>query len=385
MKISPVTKRAFVTAILFTVWLRLSTFLIGWILLSLVSPIPYFVSGMDFVERIPEKSSPLYIIMQPLMRFDALWYKNIAIFLYQDSPQSAAFFPLYPLVLRVFLLTGFTFEQGAFVLNTFLVFLVFFLLYLFAKEEKGERTSLPLVTMYAFFPTSFFLLAPYAESLLLVLLIGLFLLLRKKKYFWASFVAALAASTKPFAIVVFLPLLYTYYKSSVNLRNFLPRFISLFLIPLAYIFSTFFQDSMTGVPFSSIKAQNFWGIKYTLPWDLITAEWNYLFSLGYTLPNHVNLFLATSGGILVVLSKRLLRTDIWILSLLLYLVFTVTSTKYSMVPFFSFSRYALILFPLFLSVVSFRIQPTYKIMYLGASVLFFSLYFALFVVGLFIA
>ena len=103
-------------------------------------------------------------------RFDALWFLRIAAAGYRANDGSAAFFPGYPLTVRAisFALGRHPFAASLIVSNASL-FGAMCALYFLTRSELSERTARTTVLFVAIFPTSFFLYAPYSESLFLLL------------------------------------------------------------------------------------------------------------------------------------------------------------------------------------------------------------------------
>src|SRR5439155_3130999 len=99
-------------------------------------------------------------------RFDALWYLKIAAHGYANHDGSAAFFPLYPLVIRwvSWALGGHPLAAALLVSNAaFLAALV--MLYALTARETSVEVARRATVYLAAFPTAFFFLAPYSESL----------------------------------------------------------------------------------------------------------------------------------------------------------------------------------------------------------------------------
>lgn len=136
-------------------------------------------------------------------RWDALWFLRIAAHGYRSTDGSAAFFPLYPLAVRgvSFVLGHHPLAAGLIVANgCFLGALILFYR-LTEREFSGDfarRSSLYL----AIFPTTFFFLAPYSESLFLLLVVACFLFARQRHWLAAGIVGALASATRSTGLVL---------------------------------------------------------------------------------------------------------------------------------------------------------------------------------------
>ncbi len=136
-------------------------------------------------------------------RQDALWFLRIATSGYRATDGSAAFFPLYPLAVRVVssivggrpLLAATLVSNGAF----FGSLVILYDLTVFEFDEAIARRTLVYL---AIFPTAFFFLAPYSESLFLLLSLIAFRQARRDRWATAAVAGMLAALTRSIGIVI---------------------------------------------------------------------------------------------------------------------------------------------------------------------------------------
>ncbi len=140
-------------------------------------------------------------------RWDALWYLRIADTGYAQSDGSAAFFPLYPLLVRAAagVLGGHPLPAALLVTNAS-AFAALILLAHLTTAELGPATARRTVLYLALFPTGFFLVAPYAEALFLLLSLATFATARAGRWKWAGFLGGLAATTRPLGALLALPM-----------------------------------------------------------------------------------------------------------------------------------------------------------------------------------
>ncbi|HEV3475347.1 MAG TPA: mannosyltransferase family protein [Actinomycetota bacterium] len=141
-------------------------------------------------------------------RFDGLWFLRIADSGYQDDDGSAVFFPLYPLVIRfVASIFGGGAELGAALLiSNLAAFGAMVVLYFLTASEFDERIARRSVVYLAVFPTSFFLLAPYSESLFLLLVLTSLWAARRGRWELAGAAGAGASATRNLGVLLVLPL-----------------------------------------------------------------------------------------------------------------------------------------------------------------------------------
>jgi hypothetical protein len=140
-------------------------------------------------------------------RFDALWFLRIAIGGYVDGDGSAVFFPLFPMLIRALspVLGGHPLA-AALIVSHAATFGSMIALYFLTAGELDERVARRTVLYLALFPTSFFLLAPYSESLFLLLaLVSLWA--ARRRWWWAAGLAgAGAAATRNLGVLLVIPL-----------------------------------------------------------------------------------------------------------------------------------------------------------------------------------
>jgi hypothetical protein len=135
-------------------------------------------------------------------------------------PLTYAFFPLYPMMMRLFSipLAVFGLNQiataalaGVIVslLGTLAAMLA---LYEFAKEELDESAGLRAAFYLLIFPSGFFLAEIYTEGLFIGLAFSSLLLARRGYRGWAAIIAILATFTRAVGVLLFVPLLISWIK-----------------------------------------------------------------------------------------------------------------------------------------------------------------------------
>jgi hypothetical protein len=156
-------------------------------------------------------------LLAPLARWDAVWYLRVADSGYGESEARAAFFPLYPLLVRG-LAEPFGASPAALLAAAYVVALGAFmgalaLLYRLASLELGRALARPTLLLLAVFPAALYFGAPYAESLFLALSVGAFYAARTERWAWAGICAAAAAATRNSGVLLMLPLLILWWGS----------------------------------------------------------------------------------------------------------------------------------------------------------------------------
>jgi Mannosyltransferase (PIG-V) len=151
----------------------------------------------------PEMSRGPHNLVTAWERFDALWFLRIADQGYVDGDGSAAFFPLYPLLARlVGLGLGGHPLGGALVVSNLAFLGALLALYFLTSSELSERGARRAVLYTALFPTAFFFLAPYSESLFFLCAILALWAARRGRWPAAGVAAAAAALTRPVGVLL---------------------------------------------------------------------------------------------------------------------------------------------------------------------------------------
>jgi len=158
---------------------------------------------------------------------DGMHYLSIAQNGYFQYEQ--AFFPLYPLLIRFFIL----FTGGNFLLSGLLVSHLFFIgslvvLYYLLKLDYPSTKANWVIFLLLGFSTSFFFVSVYSESLFLFLTLCAVYFTRKKKWYMASFFALFAGATRLMGIFLVPLIAYEIWKQKTKIRliNLFPLLIS---------------------------------------------------------------------------------------------------------------------------------------------------------------
>jgi hypothetical protein len=139
----------------------------------------------------------LFAAFTGLEHYDAGWYLQIASHGYEPGDPSGAFFPLYPLLVRVVgLALGGHWLAGAVVVSNVALLLSLVLLQHLTARELAPQFARPVVVLLLCSPMAFFLYAPYSESLFLALSLACLMLVRSGRWPAAGAAAALASATR---------------------------------------------------------------------------------------------------------------------------------------------------------------------------------------------
>ncbi len=143
------------------------------------------------------------------VRWDSIHYLGIAQHGYA-SASSTVFFPLYPLLVRVFgFVLGSDVAAGV-AISLAALALALVLLHRLTALELGPRAADAAVLLLAFAPLSFFFSAVYTESLFLALSVGSIYAARQGRWRLACALGGLSAATRVTGAGLFLPLALMY-------------------------------------------------------------------------------------------------------------------------------------------------------------------------------
>ncbi len=200
------------------------------------------------------------------MRWDSGWYLTIISDLYATSPASAAFYPLFPLLVSGLHELSFGLipvEVSGQLINTAAVIALITALLKLARTFKPVLNPAILITLVLCAPAAFFLHAFYGDALFFALTSWAYLLARQKKWMWMGILLALlTASRLPGLLVVglcgleFLRAHQWSIKSALN-KNFL----WFFLAPVGFLFYgtlLFFRNGDFLGMFHAYKATSDW-------------------------------------------------------------------------------------------------------------------------------
>lgn len=152
-------------------------------------------------------------MLDVLTSWDGLWYLRIVRsgypstvrprVTYDVADARAAFFPAYPMLVRVAdaVLPGGD-VVAALMVNLVLGALVVWLTGLVARRLFGDEVAVRAMVLVAMFPGSFVLSFAYTEALLLAAAMGCLLALHERRWVVAGLLAAVASATRPNGVAV---------------------------------------------------------------------------------------------------------------------------------------------------------------------------------------
>jgi hypothetical protein len=196
-------------------------------------------------------------LFSPLGRWDASWYRWIALHGYDQAGAHGhhvnvvAFSPLYPLAYRVASALSGPMTLWGSLLSTVLFGAALCGLYDLGLRTLDRDTATRAVLYLAVCPLSFVFSLPYSESLFLALVVGAFALIAAGRTRAAGALAALAVLTRPVGIALVPALAWRLHRTGSPRRAYLPL-----LLPVAaQVAFVAYLGLHTGDPLAPLHAQ----------------------------------------------------------------------------------------------------------------------------------
>jgi len=307
---------------------------------------PYFISTrLGFI-------SPISL----WANFDGVHYLSIARGGYD---MQAAFFPLYPLLTKLLAeIFGGNYFLSAFLISNFSFLFAAYYLYKLVKDDFSGRVAKWVTLFLLIFPTSFFFVSIYSESLFLLLLVLTFYFAKKRKWWYSSLLGILLSATRLVGVLILPALLweaFLVYKK--NIIKALSQSWSLFLIPIGVLSYALFNLRKWGDALYFIKAHSqlsnsrsvdsiilfpqtiFRYSKILLSLSMTQFEW-------WIALLEVSTFFAVF--FLIYLAYKKVKSSYLIFSALTFLL-PISSGTFSGLP-----RYVLILFPIYVALATLK-------------------------------
>jgi Gpi18-like mannosyltransferase len=338
------------------VWDILGLFFVTRIALMLVTYIGYILLTAPKYSSTPVDTTKFFATWE---HWDVARYINIAQHGYQTK-YDLAFFPLFPLLTKIiaslfgghgYLLIGMLISNGALLASLFL-------LYQLATGALGEKVGRRAILYLCIFPTALFFFAAYNESLFLMFTLGVFLTVRRQRWWLAGVLGFFAALTRSSGILLVIPVLYELWLVRKSLfssvRNVTLGLFPLVLIPLGTLLYCIYCWRISGDPLAFATVQSHWDRHFSFPWQgifqaLYEIFWVQPFGSFFEVHNLIDLSATLVFIFLIIAGWRVLRTSftIWAATLLLFVSLSPAVAQHDALA--SNQRFVLELFPCFIT------------------------------------
>lgn len=272
-----------------------------------------------------------------------------------------AFFPLFPLLIRLF---GSSVFLGLVVSNA-LFLLALFGLYKLIRLDYGEKIARGAIIILLLFPTSFYFASLYTESFFLALVVWSFYYARREKWLFSGILGGLASATRIIGILL-LPVLLI--EGFLKDKKITVKHLPLIIICVGILSYMFYLKRASGDYLAFLHALPTFGEQRSGFWVFLPQViYRYIFkilpSLNYSYFQGVfsawlEFIVSTFFLILCVISFFKLRLGYSIYLTLGYIIPTLSGS------FSSMPRYVIVLFPGFilLSIYLQKVRKVYKIL-----------------------
>jgi Mannosyltransferase (PIG-V) len=225
-------------------------------------------------------------LLSNLCRWDCGWYLDIAEHGYsvaetstQPGATNFAFYPLFPLLVRLLAATtGASYLLAAVLVSNVCFIIALFLVYRYAQLiGLSERAALLAVALLAVLPLSIAFSAAYSESVFLLLLVVAILALRQGNFLVSGIAAALLSGSRSTGIF-FIVFASIWAFRNAGWRTFVkPWRIPEYFVPVVFAPIGFFLFSgycllATGDAFAQPSTELYgWGWYFSAPWTNLIA------------------------------------------------------------------------------------------------------------------
>lgn len=269
-----------------------------------------------------------------------------------------AFFPLFPAFINVVSsIFGISLLASALLIVHVSLFICLVLLWKIVTIDFSERIVKYTIVFFLLFPTSFFFVSVYTESLFFALILGAFYAARREQWLLAGLLGALASATRFVGIFIFPALIIEFFLKNrinlirYNLKEVAKEVLGLFLIPLGLIAYMFYLNNKVGDSLAFIHAQSAFGANRTSGEIILLPQVIYRYmNIFLNLPlSNYNFWIALleivsffSVFSILMFGFKKVRLSYTLFSLLAITLPTLTGT------FSSMPRYVLAAFPIFI-------------------------------------
>lgn len=326
-------------------------------------------------------------IYQSSTNFDGEYYVKIAQQGYKDL-YSEAFFPLYPLLIRFFSFNLLPEELVGIVISNVFIFLSLKIFVTLSKKIVGNLASNYALLALIAFPSAFYFVNIYTESLFLFLSLMCFWQLEEKKYFKAGLMCMLATACRLNGVFLFLAFLVKWIEEKRYLKLRTEDLVGIIIAPLGLLsYMTYLYEKFSD-PFYFSTVQKYFGANRITENFVVFPQVVYrylkmLVSLDVASPTYfvvtTEFLIAIMFLFLLLYSWKKIPTHYFVFYLFSYLTPTLTGT------FSSMPRYVLVIFPAFMMIgLLIKKHQKFKYLYYIASIFWLFVLTSMFTRGYFV-
>jgi len=176
------------------------------------------------------------------------------------------FFPLYPLLMKLLAFVTDDYLLSGIIISNVCLFISCYYVYKLALLDSDEATAIRSIKYLFLFPTAFILSGVFTESLFLALSIACFYYARKGSWLASGMLGALASVTRPYGIIIIVPMLVEYLCSvHFDPKKIDKNSLALLIPPLGLAVFMAYEYYMTGDFLAFAHAQALWSFTLQNP------------------------------------------------------------------------------------------------------------------------
>ena len=290
---------------------------------------------------------PWTLIFSVWQRWDALWYQKIATEGYHAGNNTAAFFPLYPLLSRIASLPFLgNVVLGELAVTSVACIAAFVLLYRLTRVEVGRRAAIMTLLLVALSPVGFFLLAPYTEALFLATTLASFWFARERHPWLAGIAGAAAGLTRLQGGLLLFPLGYLAWRD-LRAGTLAPRNAPAWVLPAVGVFLALaYPRVVVGETGSPFDLQQAWAARLAPPWESIGDALVHIARTGDPI-EVLNLLSVVGLTVIALYGFRRLPLEYGLYGLASLALLWLRDTE-NLSPLMNAARFSLVIFPCFM-------------------------------------
>lgn len=243
------------------------------LIILIVTRLLILITGILSAIAFKKWSFSLFQIFDLFFKWDSYSYSSIVENGYSFIPgelSQIAFFPLYPLLVKVFSLILSHPKAVGFVISNTALFFACIYLYKLAKLDFNKSVAIKSVLFMLIAPASIYFSIFYTEGLFLFLAISSFYYARKKNWLTASILGFFLSLTRPVGFLIFIPLVMEYlnidfHSFKIKREKIKKDILYLLLVPAGLLSYAFYLYIKFKDPLAYFHVQAKWGREMSIP------------------------------------------------------------------------------------------------------------------------
>jgi hypothetical protein len=253
-----------------------------------------------------------WLLLTPWLRFDALWFLKTALHGYELAETNIQHLPLFPALVRlVYEIMGGHIGWSAIIVTNgaFILGLAYF--YRLVRLDYSEWLAWRAVIYQAIFPTVFYFMIGYSESLFWLGAVGAFYYARQRNWLGAGLLGVVSALSRPQGFLIWLPLMLEFWQQQEpRQRGGWLKAWPLLLIPLSVSLYALYLHLTFGLQTAVAAYNAYWPVVqpgWRIPGQGLWLNLNLIFQGRHLINNLMDLVFALFGLALSLWAMRRLR------------------------------------------------------------------------------